>query len=152
GALAQTTATRISTFAYDANTGLLTQEVIEPRRASLFLQTDYTHDVFGNRIRATVSGADITTRFTTTTYDSGGQFAIQNTNALGQSESWQYDPRFGKPTSHTGPNGLTTTWQYDAFGRKILEVRPDGTQTAWDYIICQSECFPYQAYRVRETP
>ena len=40
-------------------------------------------------------------------------FATAATNALGQSESWQHDARFELPTSHTGPNGLTTTWTYD---------------------------------------
>jgi hypothetical protein len=49
------------------------------------------------------------TRTSTITYDSLGEFATSHANALGQSESWIYDPRFGKPTSHTGPNGLTTT-------------------------------------------
>jgi YD repeat-containing protein len=69
-------------------------------------------------------------------YDTLGQFATSATNALSQSESWQYDTRFGLPTSHTGPNGLTTTWTYDTFGRKTLEVRADGTRTAWSYLYC----------------
>ena len=30
------------------------------------------------------------------TYDARGQFVTGNTNALGQSESWQFDARFGK--------------------------------------------------------
>jgi YD repeat-containing protein len=58
-------------------------------------------------------------------------------NALGQKESWQYDPRFGQqPTSHSGPNGLTTPWSYDRFGRKISEVRADGMQTQFAYLFC----------------
>jgi YD repeat-containing protein len=28
-----------------------------------------------------------------------------------------------------GPNGLSTTWQYDSLGRKTLESRADGTTT-----------------------
>src|SRR5262249_39659900 len=61
--------------------------------------------------------------------------------------------RFGKPTSHTGPNGLTTTWQYDTFGRKILEVRADGTQTAFSYVVCNSSnCPAGDAYAVLTTP
>ena len=42
----------------------------------------------------------------------------------------------GLPTSHTGPIGLTTTWSYDGFGRKILEVRADGTQSQFVYSFC----------------
>jgi YD repeat-containing protein len=136
GALAQTSATRASSFAYDAASGLLTQEVIEPGTPALRLQTDYTYNVFGQKTQVTVSCIDITTRSASTTYDAQGQFATSSTNALGQSESWQYDARFGLPTSHTGPNGLTTTWTYDTFGRKTLEVRADGTRTAWSYQFC----------------
>jgi RHS repeat-associated protein len=132
----QASLTRTSSFAYDASTGLLTQEVIEPNIASLRLETDYSYDVFGNKTQVTVSGWDIATRSSTSTYDSAGQFATAQSNALNQSESWQYDPRFGKPISHTGPNGLTTTWQYDGYGRKTLEVRPDGTRTQFTHFSC----------------
>jgi RHS repeat-associated protein len=135
-ASAQMSATRSSSFAYDSTSGLLTQEVIEPNTQSLRLETDYTYDGFGNKTQASVSGVDITTRSTSTTYDAQGRFATQVTNALSQSETWAFDARFGVPTSHTGPNGLTTTWSYDGFGRKILETRADGTQTKLAYQFC----------------
>jgi RHS repeat-associated protein len=128
--------TRTSSFAYDPASGLLTQEVVEPDTPSLRLQTDYAYDSFGNRLSVTASGSDIATRTSASTFDAKGQFIGSNTNALNQSESWQYDARFGAPTSQTGPNGLTTTWSYDSFGRKIAEMRPDGTQTKWTYSFC----------------
>jgi RHS repeat-associated protein len=133
---AQSSGTRSSGFAYDGTSGLLTQEVIEPGTPALRLQTDYVYDAYGNKTSATVSGIDIVTRSASTTYDAQGRFATSASNALGQSESWQYDPRFGLPTSHTGPNGLTTTWSYDGFGRKILEVRADGTRSTFSYSWC----------------
>lgn len=135
-ALAQSSGVRSSGFGYNATSGLLTQEVIEPGTPALRLQTDYVHDAFGNKTSATVSGIDIVTRAASTVYDAQGRFATSATNALGQSESWQYDPRFGQPTSHTGPNGLTTTWSYDGFGRKILEIRADGTRSQFTYSFC----------------
>jgi RHS repeat-associated protein len=135
-AFAQSSGTRNSGFAYDSTSGLLTQEVVEPGTPALRLQTDYTYDAFGNKIGATVSGVDISTRTAGTTYDAQGRFALSATNALGQSESWQYDARFGLPTSHTGPNGITTTWAYDSFGRKIQELRADGTKTQYTYQFC----------------
>jgi RHS repeat-associated protein len=158
-ATAQTTLIRTSSFAYDGASGLLTQEVIEPDTASLRLQTDYVYDSFGNKTQVAVSGADIATRSSTTGYapaagSANGQFPTIQTNALNQSESWQYTLGFGKPKSHTGPNGLTTTWQYDNFGRKTLEVRADGTQTTWTYVQCtpNSGCVAPEAYYVLETP
>jgi RHS repeat-associated protein len=157
-ALAQTSATRTSSFAYDPASGLLTQQVVEPNTTSLRLETDYVYDAFGNKTSVSVSGVDITTRTNTATYDAQGQFALTNANALNQSETWQYDPRFGTPTSHTGPNGLTTTWSYDAIGRKIQEVGPDGTQTKWAYLYCSgvnggtASCPTNGAYLIQATP
>ncbi|HXY99370.1 MAG TPA: RHS repeat-associated core domain-containing protein [Stellaceae bacterium] len=155
---ATTSLTRTSSFAYDPASGLLTQEVIEPNTPSLSLATAYTYDAYGNKLQATVSGSGVTTRSTSSSYDGLGQFAIGASNALGQSESWAYDPRFGTPTSHTGPNGLTTTWTYDAFGRKTLETRADGTQTAYAYLYCSgvnggtASCPANGAYLVQATP
>ncbi|WP_034378107.1 RHS repeat domain-containing protein, partial [Herbaspirillum rubrisubalbicans] len=87
-----------------------------------------------------------------------GQFPVTSTNALGQSESRTYDARFGKVTSLTGPNGLTTQWQYDSFGRKTREIRADGTQTKWEYLYCSgvnggtTPCPSYGVYVVVTTP
>lgn len=159
-ALATTSVTRTSSFAYDAATGLLTQEVIEPDDVSGHLrqQTDYTLDSFGNKTTVAVSGGDIATRGTQTTFDARGQFASSVSNALSQSESWQYDARTGQPSSHTGPNGLVTTWSYDSLGRKIQEVRADGTRTTWSYLYCSgvnggtASCPANGAFLVKTTP
>ena len=144
--------TRTSSFAYDANTGLLIQEVVEPDTTAYRVQTDYTYDAYGNKLSVTISGADITTRTTTTTYDANGQFPIKTTNALNQSDTGTYDARFGTPTSLTGPNGLTTTWSYDGLGRKVNETRADGTQTNVAFNLCDSTC-PYNAkYYIERSP
>lgn len=134
------TQTRTSAFAYDASTGLLIQEVIEPDNAALRLQTDYLYDNFGNKVSVTVSGADIVTRTSTTTYDTRGQFPVSSANALGHTETRVFDARFGTVTSLTGPNALTTTWQYDGFGRKVLETRADTTSTTVAYNATDANC------------
>ncbi|WP_315774135.1 MULTISPECIES: RHS repeat-associated core domain-containing protein [unclassified Bradyrhizobium] len=137
---------------------MVIQQVVEPDTPAFRLQTDYARDTFGNVLTTTVSGVDIVTRGSTSTYDARGQFATSNSNALGQSESVQYDARFGQPTSQTGPNGLTTSWSYDGFGRKILEIRPDGTRTRWTYQFCSgvgggtAACPSGASYQVQETP
>ena len=51
-----TSGNRSSAFSYDATTGLLTQEVVEPDNPSLRLITDYQYDAYGNKISVTVSG------------------------------------------------------------------------------------------------
>src|SRR3954464_3687852 len=90
-AFAQSSGTRSSSFAYDTTSGLLTQEVVEPNTPALRLQTDYVYDAYGHKVSVTVSGADIISRSSTTTYDAKGQFATSNANALGQSESFVSD-------------------------------------------------------------
>ena len=135
-----TTATRTSAFVYASDSGLLIQETIEPDNTSLKLVTDYTLDGFGNRVAVKTSGADIATRTSTTTFDTQGRFAIASANALGHTENRSFDPGFGNPLSLTGPNGLTTYWAYDGFGRKTQESRADGTQSAFTFNFCAANC------------
>jgi YD repeat-containing protein len=142
-------------------TGLLSQEITEPQTVinpNLQLETDYTYDVFGNKASSISKGCiwlsstncsttaptasrELDTRFDHTTNQ--GQFLTKSVNALSQAETNTYtddlamdNSGFGVPSSHTGPNGLTTSWKYDTFGRKILEVRPDGNQTAFGFYYC----------------
>jgi len=130
GAPADTKA-RSSSFTYDAS-GFLKTETIEPDNAAVRQQTTYGYDGFGNRTTTTVTGAGITPRTTTVAYDINGMFPVSTTNALGHAESYTWDERFGKKKSLTGPNGLTTSWIYDGFGRKVRENRADGTFTKID--------------------
>jgi len=144
------TLTRTAAFAYDAASGLLAKEVIEPDSSALCLVTEYAYDAYGNKTSgatrncngsageaAAPSGdAVIVARTDKQTYDARGQFPVSSANALNQSESKTYDAKFGVLTKLTGPNGLSTTWQYDGFGRKTLETRADGTRTRWDYLYC----------------
>lgn len=134
-------ATRSTAYEYDAASGLLTKEIIEPGNPQLRVDTAYAYDAFGNRLTATVSSpatgdAAIAPRASASGYDAQGRFAVSASNALGHAETRVFDGRFGAVTSQTGPNGLTTGWTHDAFGRKILEVRPDGTRTKWEYLWC----------------
>jgi RHS repeat-associated protein len=141
--------------------GLLTQEIVEPEAsadATLKLETDYTYDAYGNKASSTTKGcvwlsstncsttAGLATRETDTLFDDAtyhGQFATKVTNTINQHETWAFtddvtknNTGFGVPSNHTGPNGLITSWQYDTFGRKVLETRPDGNKTAIVYAYC----------------
>lgn len=161
GAQATTTLTRTSGFIYSATTGLLTEEIIEPATVPavpdnipLCLVTQYGLDAYGNKTTATTrncngtapeaaapaTGDDavIAPRSTSNTLDARGQFPLTSTNALGQSETKTFDPKFGTVLTLTGPNNLTTTWQYDSFGRKIWEIRAEGTKTKFEYFYCAS--------------
>lgn len=124
--------TRTSRFEYDPVSGVLSDQFVEPG-SSVELHTHYDFDFFGNTNLVTASGAGIETRTTSTDYDSRGQFPQVITNALGHTESHTYSSAHGGRLTLTGPNNLTTQWDYDAFGRQLLETRADGTSTATDY-------------------
>ena len=145
----QAAQTRTSSFEYDPNSGLLIKEVEEPG-TPLEVTKVYEHDSFGNIVRSTISGPDITDRTQTSEYDPSGRFAIRNTNPLGHTEERQYDPRIGQPTRLVDPNGLVTTWEYDGFGRQTRETRPDGTQTIHFYRLCEGNC-PQNAHYYHQT-
>ena len=137
-----TSLTRTAQMNYEPGTGFRTQEIIEPTTPALRVATDYTPDAFGNVRSTAISGSDILTRTTTLTYDPQGRFAVNISNPLGHNEQRAYDARFGTVTRHTSPNLIVTEWSYDSLGRKRSELRADGTQTAYDYTLCTTECTP----------
>ena len=126
---------RESSFTYDPVNGLLKSETIEPNNPALWVTTAYEYDLYGNKTRSTVTGADLVEpRITTTIYDpANNQFPYQITNAQGHTETRLYDEHFGQLKSLIGPNGLETTATYDVFGRTIGEYRADGTSTVTTY-------------------
>ena len=146
-----------------AKSGRLKSETIEPDFPQLATVTSYDYDGSGNRVSATVANAPgatgqalFATRSTSSAYAavSGQQIRVGNANVsvdiaaglfattqtvdpagLAFSESRSYDPRFGVMLGLKGPNGLTTSWQYDDFGRVTRESRADGTSTVTAYCL-----------------
>jgi RHS repeat-associated protein len=131
------TQSRRSAFEYNPANGLLIKEITDPGGSKEVSKT-YVYDAYGNITETTISGADIETRSTETAYDSSGRFVKTTTNALEHTESKNYDESFGLVSSLTGPNNLTTSWDYDGFGRKTLETRTDGTQARISRFLCDS--------------
>ena len=106
----------------------------------LQVTTEFGYDSFGNVIGQQVTGYAMTTRSSTAVYYDGsnatGQFPLSMTNALNQTSTltWNYD--LGVPNSTADANGISTSWVYDAFGRRVRENHPDGTYTTWDLLPC----------------
>jgi RHS repeat-associated protein len=143
--------TRTTDISWNSTLCRPTQTVDEPVGVStdptLQVTTSLGYDTFGNVNSTTVTGTGMTGRTTSTVYSDAtfttGQFPLSSTNALGQTSTsvWNYD--LGVPTSVTDPNGISISWLYDAFGRRIRENSPDGTYTTWDYYACPG-CAPHQ--------
>jgi RHS repeat-associated protein len=123
---------RTTAFEYAPVTGALIREVIQPGDP-LQLISEFTYNTRGNRISTRLSATDGSSRSSQTEYDPSGRHPIRRTNALGHTETLSYDPQCGQINTQTGPNGLTTRWEYDSLCRRLLETRPDGGTTTWQY-------------------
>ena len=113
-----------------------TQQVIEPSSGTYKVTSAYGFDSFGNINSRTITGVGMAARTTGMLWGTTGQFPTQITNALNQVSYPTYDPNSGKPASFKDPNGISISWQYDPFQRKMNESRPDGTSTTWAYNNC----------------
>jgi RHS repeat-associated protein len=69
------------------------------------------------------------TRSTTTEYSTDGYFPAKVTNALTHETQTTVRPRDGQPALVIDPNGLRTTFEYDAFGRMTRTLYRGATDT-----------------------
>lgn len=120
------TKTTVSNFEY-TTTGLLKRQTITPTAyhaggvSGRKLVTDYGYDVYGNVTSQSVSGSDLASRTTLTTYDGSGLYIDYATNAKGHRTEYTFDGA-GRLKDETAPNGRKVSYQYDKFGRVIKET------------------------------
>jgi RHS repeat-associated protein len=136
-----TNETRTSTWTVDAPMCRVTKEIIEPSGApDVSLTTDIDYDACGNaNFISTYPSADQTqARNTTINHGTRCQRPETITNPLSQSVAIGYDWRFAAPISQMDPNGLSTTTEFDTFGRFYRIVQPDGTATQFDLAACSA--------------
>jgi RHS repeat-associated protein len=137
-------------FTPDTTNCRYTQVVTQPSSAYQVTES-FSYDAFGNIDSDTVTGTGMAARQTTANWGTTGQFPMSATNPSGTTTNFNYNFNYGLVSSVTDPNHLTTSWQYDGFGRKNLENRPDGTYTQWTYTLC-SGCDPLPRMVVTEQP
>gem|GEM_PF-4620481 len=119
--------TRGKNFVYNPF-GQLVREIADPNTAFVRHQV-FSYDPQGNLTRLETQDANRLPLTRTDFTYANALFQQTATNSLGHTETYEYDPRFGVRTLLTGPNGLSTGWDLDGFGRVIKETRPDGTAT-----------------------
>ncbi|MEZ4772743.1 MAG: FG-GAP-like repeat-containing protein [Bacteroidia bacterium] len=131
---APTSHTQTTTRVFN-NKGELTQIKIHAGQPKE-ITTTYTYNNFGNPLSETVSASGLASRTTSYTYDSKGRYPTVITDGLLQSETRTYDPKWGTPLSIQTPDNLTTTFQYDGFGRLTHTTTPEGytiqNSLVWD--------------------
>lgn len=126
--------------------------IAEPGNSTLQVTRALGYDGFGNVSSETVTGIGMPARATAYNWGATGQFLTWTDNALMQRTEMTWDHRFGLLSSSKDPNGLQTSWQYDAFGRRNYEVRPDETISTWVMGTAAGPlCAPTARYFVQET-
>ncbi len=108
------------------------------------------YDAFGNIANEKVTGANMPQRSVAINWGSRGQLPVRVTDPLAQVTRHTWDEGAGLPFSRVDPNGLTTRWDYDAFGRVTRETQPDGTSTRWIHEGCKAGCDERARYRIRQ--
>ena len=105
---------------------------LEPGNAQWQVTTAYGYDGFGNHSSESVTGIGMSRAHPHAQL----RHPRPAPGAGHRPDRPEHDPGLGLRArgSHVGtdPNGLTTTWGNDSFGRRTLETRPDQTRTAWD--------------------
>jgi RHS repeat-associated protein len=128
--------TRHVSFTPDYSFCRETQQVVESGNLTHQVTTGLSYDSFGNVSGQTVTGVGMAARTSSVNWGTTGQLPTTSTNALSQITHTNFDPNSGNPLSVQDPNGIITSWVYDAFQRKQQETRPDGTTTTWAYNNC----------------
>ncbi len=115
---------------YDGNTGLTDA----PTKGDLTKETKwlsggtnpvttYTYDSYGNKTQVTDDNSH-STSWSYGTNDTTHTYPDSTTNAKSQTTSMTYDLETGNPLTKTDPNGFTTTYTFDPFGRVSKEIDP----------------------------
>ncbi len=97
------------------------------------VMTSYSYNSLGNVISTSVSSSGMTTRTTSAGYDGKGRYAESTTDEMGYTASATYNPRWGVPLSVTSMQGITTSYEYDPFGRLRKTVFPMGNNQEISY-------------------
>jgi RHS repeat-associated protein len=117
------------------------------------LRTTFTsYDPFGNPnvvTRDSVAGSG-EPRTVDYDFDQWGQFPASETLvALNLATSFTWDYATGQRASVTPPDGLTTQWQFDPFGRVSAQIGP-GPDTTITYSACSPSCWaPHAVFQAR---
>ncbi len=99
--------------------------------------TTYTYNNFGNGISTNTSANNLNSRIVNKTYDTKGRY-ILNTTKVGtgllQSETATFLSKWGLPLTSTSSDCLTTSYEYDNWGKLKKTTLPNGNIAFVSYI------------------
>lgn len=119
--------TRSTFFSYNTQGSPITQTTDPGDPKSVV--TTYTYDGFGNITSTVISASGVSPKTTGITYDINFRYVKTYSNTLGQVKSVTVDPRWGKPILEKSIDNLTTTSEFDSYGRLKKVISPTGVET-----------------------
>ena len=143
-----TSIARESSLAWDGPKCRPTRHTLEPASSQWKVTRDLAYDAFGNLASEKVTGAGMTARTMSIAWGTRGQLPIHIGNPLSELTRFTWDEARGLPLTMTDANGSVMRWSYDAFGRPMQEIQPDGTRTNWMLESCKTGCDSRAKYRI----
>jgi RHS repeat-associated protein len=143
GSTAGITANRLIRYLY--KNGRLSK-IINSDNGGFSDTVNYTYNNKGQLVSQQHKAANCATETTHYTYDGTKRFVTSKSNDYFTEFTRTYDNATGNVLTETDANGLTTSYQYDAFGRLVLEQSPYGTYTQYSYEWFSSD-IPHSIYR-----
>jgi RHS repeat-associated protein len=127
------TSIRTVAFEYNAVTGQLTKEVSDPdSNTQIKRETIFSHDTAGNIVQTEVkawNGTQVESRITQFQFDSQKRLKQSTINPLGHQSFATFNVTTGSITTSTDINGLTDTFEHDAFQRIIKVTDATGVES-----------------------
>jgi RHS repeat-associated protein len=127
--------TRTTASQPDPLTGAVLNTTVEPgdTTGDTFLHTQLVRNDFGQVRLIQQTDRVAHARSDTLDYDSDSVHVVSHTNALNHVTRLSPDPALGVVQSMTDPNNVTTTFDYDAFGRVRAVNEPGGGMVSITY-------------------
>ena len=114
--------------------GLLQDAIREPDLPEFKLTTHFERDPESRNVITITESTDTgTSRTSQILYDRKSFFPVAYQNPLGEVTEVQFDDRTGQLLTEKDPNGVTTQFGYDPFGRFVVQKTPKETVTR-DYV------------------
>lgn len=121
-------------FGYtNTNYGLLNQIKKKGDTTTNYITEDNVYDGFGNITKKTITASGLNPRVTSYTYDTSGRFLIKSTDIEGLFKSFDYNLSSGVLNSESNQNGLTTSYLYDSWFKKIKTTDYLGKSNIYTY-------------------
>ncbi|MFD2876251.1 hypothetical protein ACFTAO_10310 [Paenibacillus rhizoplanae] len=123
--------------------------------ANPWLITEYAYDSYGNLIRKTAHdrSQDFTTHYEYSIDANGANTKgayltkqYQQADGKTYAKTYAYDMQTGNIVSEIDANGNKTSYQYDAVGRVLKNIRPDNKAMQYEYLES-----PYANFKIQYT-